>query len=302
MVRTHPFNLIAALVGMSALQGTAMLSPAIAGPAPNCTGEACEALKVSADGCLWTNATDKAVRFSLSEGATTIVSTVLAPGGNFREANKDACVTNKPESPQYQATFASLRQMPDAPDFTLKPKATAMARAVMPKPAIALPRAKPQAASIAMVSPPLPRAKPDTTAVPSAPPSNALPPQVAQAAEAPTEIQIAQGANPCGDACSEILFKRVDNCIWVQSQNPRPIMFQATVEGRMIVLSLEGASSDKSNNAVPPTGVTAYHARQRDPFQSSSAGIPVYRARLGDKNSCATDRKQISHFVAVYRK
>ena len=170
-MRTHPFNLIAALVGMSALQGTAMLSPAIAGPAPNCTGEACEALKVSADGCLWTNATDKAVRFSLSEGATTIVSTVLAPGGNFREANKDACVTNKPESPQYQATFASLRQMPDAPDFTLKPKATAMARAVMPKPAIALPRAKPQAASIAMVSPPLPRAKPDTTAVPSAPPS-----------------------------------------------------------------------------------------------------------------------------------
>jgi hypothetical protein len=73
------------------------------------------------------------------------------------------------------------------------------------------------------------------------------------------------------------------------------------VDGRMILIPLEGASYEKSSG-TPASDSAAHHARQRDPFQSSSAGIPVYRARIGDKGVCVKDKAQITQFVAIFRK
>jgi hypothetical protein len=304
--------------------------PASAGP--SCSGEACEALTLSADGCAWQNSSAKAVRFLLLAGNETLVSTVLPPGSTFREGEKRACITSDAGSTRYEASFAALRKMPDAPDFTLKtPSATAAAAATTAPaaPKIAVPRPKPQqVASTSTAEAPLmietlpvaqpgvktaaanvipkPRAKPDMpglTAATSATTTSDKPVQSAQMVAAPSAEEIAAGANPCGDACSEILFTRLDDCIWVQSQNPKPILFQATVAGHMVVLSLEGANAAKAQASTkPPEGVASYHTRLRDPFVSTSDGIPVYRARLGEKGSCAADRTQISHFVAVYKK
>jgi hypothetical protein len=137
-----------------------------------------------------------------------------------------------------------------------------------------------------------------TASAPSDKPATA-----AQMIAAPSAEAIAAGANPCGNACSEILFTRLDECIWVQSQNPKPILFQATVAGHMVVLSLEGANAAKAQASTkPPEGAASYHTRLRDPFVSTSDGIPVFRARLGEKGACAADRTQISQFVAVYKK
>jgi hypothetical protein len=299
-------------------------TPALA--APNCSGEACDALTVSADGCAWQNSSAKAVRFLLLAGSETLVSTVLPPGSTFREGEKRACVTSDPGSTRYEASYAALRQMPDAPDFTLKKTPQAAAAPTPPKPA--LPRMKPEqvastepvalpAAAPAPAAPaapatvavatviPKPRAKPDMPALaPAIPvPATGKSAEATQMIAAPTPEQVAAGANPCGDACSEILFTRLDDCIWVQSQNPRPILFQATVGGRMIVLSLEGANAAKAQSSTkPPEGAASYHTRLHDPFVSTSDGIPVYRARLGEKGTCAADRNQISQFVAVYKK
>ena len=165
---------------------------------------------------------------------------------------------------------------------------------------VAQPAVKTAAASVI----PKPRAKPDMPGL-STTTSAATdkPAPSAQMIAAPSAEEIAAGANPCGDACSEILFTRLDDCIWVQSQNPKPILFQATVAGHMVVLSLEGANAAKAQASTkPPEGAASYHTRLHDPFVSTSDGIPVYRARLGDKGSCAADRTQISQFVAVYKK
>jgi hypothetical protein len=174
--------------------------------------------------------------------------------------------------------------------LVLAPVATAE-DVVQPKP---VPRAKPQG-DVARPLPARPRAKPAADTPVEVKPSGPEPIPM------PTAAQIEAGMLPCGEACAEILFKTIDGCLWVQSQNPRPIYFQATVDGRLVVLSLEGASYQKSAMA-PPEGASAFHARQKDPFQSSSAGIPVYRVRLGDKGSCVTDRGQISQFVAIFKK
>lgn len=315
-MRAHPIRFGAVLVAL----GLASM-PALA--APNCSGEACEALTLSADGCAWQNSSAKAVRFLLLAGSETLVSTVLPPGSTFREGEKRACVTSDPGSTRYEASYAALRQMPDAPDFTLKGKPQAAAVPTPPKtatprmkpeqtaeatpavaPAATTPAATPATTAVALVIP-KPRAKPD---MPGLQPANPVP-ATTKSAEAtqmvapPSPEQIAAGANPCGDACSEILFTRLDDCIWVQSQNPRPILFQATVSGHMVVLSLEGASAAKAQASTkPPEGAASYHTRLHDPFVSTSDGIPVYRARLGEKGSCAADRKQISQFVAVYKK
>jgi hypothetical protein len=289
--------------------------PSVAAAAPACAGDACEILTLSDDGCVWKNASDKPVKFTLFNSTETLFATVLPPGDAFRQTNKAACVTPSPESPRYQASFAAVRKMPDAPDFTLKTTAPATA-AVPPAPRPVVPRAKPDPAETVVAA-----AEPDaavTAAVPAAAPVVAVkpvpkakpeqppvlvavaPPPVATL-QMPTQAEIDAGASPCGDACAEILFKQVDDCLWVQSQNPKPIMFQASVDGRMILIPLEGASYDKSSGA-PSSDSAAHHARQRDPFQSSSAGIPVYRARIGDKGVCVKDKAQITQFVAVFRK
>jgi hypothetical protein len=256
------------------------------------------------------------VKFSLFNATETLLATVLPPGETFRQVNKAACVSSAPGSPQYQAVFTSVRKMPDAPDFTLKTTSAA----TVPTPAVpkvATPKAKPDVSAATLEVPaapaaapapvaapaqvaatrPVPRVKPEqpvvTVPVPPAP--------VVAALQLPTQAEIDAGASPCGEACAEILFKQVDDCLWVQSQNPKPIMFQASVDGRMILIPLEGASYEKSSG-TPAADASAYHARQRDPFQSSSAGIPVFRARIGDKGACVKDKSQITQFVAIYRK
>lgn len=175
---------------------------------------------------------------------------------------------------------------------------------------VPLPRAKPsaEAAPSMPLPPPQPRMKPAPVPTPVPRPEAALPVPPASAGPRPiampTEAEIKAGMLPCGEACGEILFKAVDECLWVQSQNPRPITVQARVDGRLIELRLEGASYEKSASAPakPAAGINAYHTRQKDPFQSSSAGIPVYRVRLADKAGCATARGQITQFVAVFSK
>lgn len=171
--------------------------------------------------------------------------------------------------------------------------------------AVPLPRAKP-AAEAAPPAPPVtpqPRQKPATVPTPvPRPVAMAVPAPAPEPIPLPTETEIKAGMLPCGEACGDILFKAVDECLWVQSQNPKPITFQARVDGRLIELKLEGASYEKSASAPakPAAGINTYHTRQKDPFQSSSAGIPVYRARLADKAGCATARGQITQFVAVF--
>lgn len=309
-MRAQGLRLVATV---SVFSMAALLSPE-AEAAPACTGDACESLTLSADGCVWKNASDKPVKFSLFNASQTLFATVLPPGDGFTQANKAVCVSTSPDSPQYQAVFATVRKMPDAPDFTLKTTPSA-ATAAPPAPRPVLPRAKPEPSVVTMhvpatdevapVASPAPVAvvKPRPRAKPEQPPEVATvvtAPQVA-ALQMPTQAEIDAGASPCGDACAEILFKQVDECLWVQSQNPAPIIFQASVDGRMIVIALEGASYDKSSG-TPANDTAAHHARQRDPFQSSSAGIPVYRARLGEKGVCVKDRAQLSQFIAVYRK
>lgn len=294
----------------------AALLPSVAAAAPACAGDACESLTLSDDGCVWKNASDKPVKFTLFNASETLFATVLPPGETFRQTSKAACVTPSPESPRYQASFAAVRKMPDAPDFTLK-TAPATTAATQPAPRPVVPRAKPDpveavvaaAEPVATVVAPVPAAAP-VVAVKPVPKAKPELPQVLAAVapvppvatlQMPTQAEIDAGASPCGEACAEILFKQVDDCLWVQSQNPRPIMFQASIDGRMVVIPLEGASYEKSSG-TPASDSAAHHARQRDPFQSSSAGIPVYRARIGDKGVCVKDKAQITQFVAVFRK
>jgi hypothetical protein len=288
------------------------LLPSVAAATPACAGDACESLTLSDDGCVWKNASDKPVKFTLFNSTETLFATVLPPGDAFRQTSKAACVTPSPESPRYQANFAAVRKMPDAPDFTLKTTTPATA-AVPPAPRPVVPRAKPEPVEtvVAAVEPPaaVPAAAPVVAVKPVPRVKPALPPVLAVVVpvppvatlQMPTQAEIDAGASPCGDACAEILFKQVNECLWVQSQNPKPIMFQASVDGGMILIPLEGASYEKSSG-TPASDSAAHHARQRDPFQSSSAGIPVYRARIGDKGVCVKDKAQITQFVAVFRK
>lgn len=315
-MHTHPFRITMFAFGLS----LSLAAPIAASAAPGCAGEACDVLSMSTDGCSWKNASDKAIRFTVLNSGATLFSSVLGPGESFKQSNKQTCVTAQPGSPNIQASFVALRSMPDAPDFTLKPKpATVPATTVASAPKIAVPRAKPvpdtvvatadpalTPAALAAVPArrtPTPRAKPDMPSTPASPPSTSTAlVSPAQTIKVPTEAEIEAGVNPCGDACGEILFKVVDECIWVQSQNPRPIIFQATVQGRMLVLPLDGASAAKADAGAPPANAPAYHTRQRDPFQSASSGIPVYRVRLGEPQACVKDRTQITQFVAQYKK
>lgn len=289
-MRARPFTL--AFIALAFLADT---SGATAGA---CSGEACGALVISPDGCLWKNASARAVRFSLVAGEVALVTTVLGPGESFRQSNQNQCVTEKDGAAALQAAFVTLRQMPSEvppPPPRAKPvSAVTTAAAMIVAAATPVPRPKPAQTALATAKP-SPRAKPAEF---SGPPP-VLPPETPAIATAPTLPVAADPAHPCGDACAEILFRLVDDCIWVQSQNPRPILFQATVEGHMVVLALEGADPAKADKAKPSN---AYHARQRDPFQSSSAGIPVFRARLDEAKSCVKDRSLITHFVAQYRK
>lgn len=297
-----------------------VVMPRAAVAAP-CSGEACSALTASSDGCAWTNAGARSVRLAMSaSAAVSPVVIVLAPGETFKAAAAQ-CATPANDGARYEASFPVLRAMPDdsapvavkvaMPVPKAKPMAAlvavaAAAPAVAPvapvavAAAIAVPRAKPAAPP---VYPPLPRLKP---AAPVEAVAAVAPAGVVPDAAAPVLDERTAG---CGDLCGEIMFKVVESCVWVQSQNPRPIAFEASVGGKAVKLRLEGASAAKADvraavlaKAGAEAGLAdgAYHTRLQDPFQSAGAGIPVYRVRLGGADACVKSREEITTFAARY--
>jgi hypothetical protein len=294
-------------------------------------------LAVAADGCSFKNTGDKAVRFSLVAGSAARVVTILAPGETFKEADKNFCVAGDAGDKRLEASFAVLGKAPtDDKDFTLKGKpsvakpavaaAPAVATAAAPAvqvattaPAIPLPRAKPAAPAAI----PMPRAKPEVVEVAAAaPPAPA--PAVAPAPAAvsapvaavaptaampPTTEAEAAATMPkaaCGEGgCPPILFKVIDNCLWVMNLNPRAVAFEAEIGGKRAKLALEAADGDKADAHAAVAEVKdlpALHMRLKDPFQSAGSGIPVYRARLGAPGSCVKSRAEITTFTASYVK
>lgn len=204
----------------------------------------------------------------------------------------------------------------DPPAPSPKPAPASTAAPVAP---VEAPTAAAAPVETAATQPPLPRRKP-----PPYPPSPRVKPTpptdvantdapfvaapVAAVAAKPLATAATADGYPCGDACGEILFQAVDDCLWVQSQNPRPIVFQASVAGRMSVIALEGASAAKADarttvatKGAPPT-LSAYHTRLKDPFQSSSPGLPVYRAKLGATGQCVKEKGEISAFRADFKR
>lgn len=199
-----------------------------------------------------------------------------------------------------------------------KPAAKPAAAPSQPAPSTAptAPSVNAQPATVAL-SVPLPRAKPKW---PPSPRSKPRPP--VEAARAPATPALALTASTaaqpvaatgqdalavCGNACSEILFKTVDNCLWVQSANPRPIVFNAEIGGKPVALKLEGADPTKADahaaaavKGAPAKDEPAYHTRLHDPFLSVSAGIPAYRARLGAPTTCVKSRNEIQRFTATF--
>lgn len=281
-----------------------------------CSGNACAVVAVAADGCSFKNKGDKAVRFSLVAGGTPRVVTVLGPGETFKEADKAFCVAGDAGDKRLEASFAVLGKAPaDDKDFSLKGVKPSVAKPAVAAPeavqvattapVIPLPRAKP-----AVPPPiPMPRAKPEVVEVamaapPVAPPVPVAPPEAVQ----PTTAAEAAAAMPtaaCGDACPPILFKVIDNCLWVMNLNPRPVAFEAEIGGKRTKLALEAADGDKADAHAAVAEVkdlSALHMRLADPFQSAGSGIPVYRARLGSPGACVKSRAQISRFTAAYVK
>ena len=293
-----------------------------------CSGDACSLVAVAADGCSFKNKGDKAVRFSLVAGGAPRVVTVLGPGETFKEADKAFCVAGDAGDKRLEASFAVLGKAPaDDKDFSLKGVKPSVAKPAVAAPAVAapaavqvattappiqLPRAKP-----AVPPPiPMPRAKPEIVevamAAPPAPPPVAVPappvPVAPPAAIQPTTDAEAAAAMPtaaCGEACPPILFKVIDNCLWVMNLNPRAVAFEAEIGGKHTKLALEAADGDKADAHAAVAQVkdlSALHMRLKDPFQSAGSGIPVYRARLGSPGACVKSRAEISRFTAAYVK
>ena len=269
-----------------------------------CSGDACAFVKVSADGCQWSNTGTKAVRLSLSSFVT-----VLAPGDAFKQADKGKCVAGG----NFEATFPVLRTMPDETVSMARPrpKPTAVAidtaQAVAPVPAATATAAATVATAASPSGVVVPRAKPAPVLAPvaSAPPMPKTKPveMIATPAEVSTPKAVAASLSnpPCIEGektCPPILFKVIDSCIWVLNLNPRAVAFEALVEGKAMALALEGADGDKAD-AKTGTGIGA-HMRLHDPFQSAGSGIPIYRARLGGTGECVKARADISQFTARY--
>lgn len=315
-------NLTAFVVcGLTALGAASTASAEAA-----CSGEACSLVAVAADGCSFQNKGDKAVRFSLVAGGAARVVTILKPGETFKEADKNFCVAENAGDKRLEASFAVLGKAPaDDRDFTLKgtkPSVVAAAPAAAVQvattaPVVPLPRAKPAAPP----SVPMPRAKPEVVEVAmAAPPAVAAAPApvvapapvaaVAPAAAVPVTTEAEAAATmpkaACGEGgCPPILFKVIDNCLWVMNLNPRAVAFEAEVGGKHTKLALEAADGDKADAHAAVAEVkdlAALHMRLKDPFQSAGSGIPVYRARLGQPGSCVKSRAEITTFTASYVK
>jgi hypothetical protein len=256
-----------------------------------CTGDACAVIKVSDDGCAWTNAGKRAVRFSLIAKDEARMATVLGPGEAFKETDKAFCVVKGKNDPRYDARFAVLAVIPDeeaaakAPPMPRNKPMISVAQVETAIPAVAMPRAKPAAPPAA----PAPRPKPVEAAATPATPAAA-----ATAAAPGTTLPPAA----CGEACPPILFKTYDDCLWVLNFNPRPVAFQAVADGKRFTLALEAADGEKAD--AQARDAKPAHMRFRDPFQSAGSGLPFYRAQLGAGGACVKNREEISTFVADY--
>ncbi len=253
-----------------------------------CTGDACTVMKVSDDGCAWTNAGKRAVRFSLIAKDEARMATVLGSGEAFKETDKAFCIVKGKNDPRYDARFAVLAAIPDeeavakAPPMPRNKPMTSVAQVETAIPAVVTPRVKP-------------------AAPPAQPALRPKPVQVAAAAPA-AAASVAPGTTlpppACGEACPPILFKTYDNCLWVLNFNPRPVAFQAVADGKRLMLALEAADGEKAD--AQARDAKPAHMRFRDPFQSAGSGLPFYRAQLGAGGACVKDRKEISAFVADY--
>lgn len=290
-----------------------------------CAGEACSAIAPGGDGCTFKNAGDKAIQLTTVADQSSMMMTVLGPGETIKQ-DKGLCEKFTRGEAHYDARFATLRAMPDSPDFTLK---TAAAKAPpKPKPAPivvataeATPAATPTTAPVVAAGPALPRAKPAPPPIypplprvkPAAPAIVAATPEPATAvapvaAVAPTAaVSPAAPLAECGEACATILFKVVDNCLWVVNMHPRAVAFQAEAGGQRMTMNLEAADGDKADahaaavaKASTAKDEPAVHMRLHDPFQSSGSGIPIFRARLGSASSCVKQRNDVTKFSARF--
>lgn len=281
--------------------------------AGKCAGEACTAIAPGAGDCTITNKGDKSVQLTTVADQASLMMTVLAPGETIKQ-DKALCEKFARGEATYDARFANLRAMPEAADFTLK---TAAAKpAPRTKPAEAAPAtesvapAAPVAVAVVMPRPkpaapaspsPAPRAKPELA---SAPPAEPVVASAPVAAVAPTQ---ALAAGDCGEACATILFKVIDNCLWVVNMHPRAVAFEAEAAGQRLALALEAADGDKADarTAALAKGTAlkdeaALHMRLHDPFQSAGAGIPLFRARLGSAAACVKERTGVTRFSARF--
>jgi hypothetical protein len=116
-------------------------------------------------------------------------------------------------------------------------------------------------------------------------------------------------AGSCGDACNEVIFRSIGDCLWVQNANPHAVTFVAQAQGRTITLALAGADAGKADAHKPfepaegtpsPIGEGAYHTRISDPFSPNSPGIAVYRARIGPANACVKTREEVLNYSASF--
>ena len=281
-----------------------------------CAGNACSVITLSADGCQWTNKGDKAVRLSLSGGGVARMVTVLGPGEGYKESDKKHCAAGDGDG-RYDASFAKLASVPAevaaAKIPTPRAKPAAPVAAVAPAAPTVVPAPAAAIASVEAVAPPpkpapsyppLPRAKPKApvaVAAPAAPVSAVAP--VAALEPAPADA----GVVACTQDCPPILFKVIDDCVWVLNLNPRRVAFAAEVGGKRTALMLEAADGAKADarTAAIASGKAAkdeaaLHMRLADPFQSAGSGIPVFRARLGAAGACVKSREEIAKFSASY--
>ncbi len=290
-----------------------------------CAGDACSAIAPGADGCTFKNAGDKAIQLTTVADQSSTMMTVLAPGETIKQ-DKGLCEKFTRGEAHYDARFATLRAMPDSPDFTLKTAAAKTPPKPKPAPVVvataeATPAATPTAAPVVAAGPALPRAKPAPPPIypplprvkPAAPAVVAAAPEPATAvapvaAVAPTAaVSPAAPIAECGEACATILFKVVDNCLWVVNMHPRAVAFQVEAGGQRMTMNLEAADGDKADahaaavaKASTARDEAAIHMRLHDPFQSSGSGIPIFRARLGNASTCVKQRNDVTKFSARF--
>ena len=228
-----------------------------------------------------------------------------------------------PPTPRHKPDPKDEAYSPNAPILASAPSSVAATNMLTASSAKAFPKWKP---AMAVASGPFPRAKPEQQVALATPPSPAAPPPAAPVAPAapatpPPPAMTTSPAAPatpaaadagtCGDACNEVIFRSIGNCLWVQNANPHAVTFTARAGTRTITLALAGADAGKADAHKPfepkegtpsPIGEGAYHTRISDPFSPNSPGIAVYRARLGPADACVKAREEVTGYTASFTK